>query len=124
MWNLADQNLDLSNFAVEHDGERYTYVDMVRSTYTDACDVVHNGAIVFEYYDEGIRPTDTHLLMSVSKSLTASLIGVLVAEGTLATDGLGHAWSVRRLRPRWAERADRSREEHRRGQALQFGRSE
>lgn len=88
VWNLADPNLDLSGFVVERDGERYTYVDMLRATYTDACVVVHNGAIVFEYYDEGIRPADTHLLMSVSKSLTASLIGVLVGEGTLATDEL------------------------------------
>jgi CubicO group peptidase (beta-lactamase class C family) len=61
---------------------------MLHATYTDACVVVHDGAIVFEYYDEGVRPTDAHLLMSVSKSLTASLIGVLVGQGTLTTDGL------------------------------------
>ena len=88
VWNLADQTLDLTDFSVEHLGERYSYVEMLQATYTDACVVLHDGTIVFEYYDEGIRPTDTHLLMSVSKSLTASLIGVLVGEGTLTTDGL------------------------------------
>ena len=42
MWNLADQNLDLSNFAVEHDGERYAYLVIVRATYTDAFVVVQH----------------------------------------------------------------------------------
>lgn len=88
VWNLTDQSRDLADFAVDHEGERYSYLEMLQATYTDACVVVHDGAIVFEYYDVGIRPHDTHLLMSVSKSLTASLIGVLVAEGAITTDGL------------------------------------
>jgi CubicO group peptidase (beta-lactamase class C family) len=39
--------------------------------------------VVFEQYVDGMRPDDTHLLMSVSKSLTATLAGVLVGEGVL-----------------------------------------
>ena len=44
---------------------------------------MHDGRVVFEHYVDGMRPDDTHLLMSVSKSLTATLIGVLVGEGVL-----------------------------------------
>jgi CubicO group peptidase (beta-lactamase class C family) len=50
--------------------------------------VIHDGRLLFEYYDKGIRPEQQHLLMSVSKSLTATLIGVLVEQGLVATDGL------------------------------------
>ena len=61
---------------------------MLNATYTDACVVIHDGQLVFEHYDVGIAPDQQHLLMSVSKSLTAALIGVLVAQGLVATDGL------------------------------------
>ena len=47
---------------------------------------VHDGAIVFEHYVDGMAPDDTHLLMSVSKSLTGTLAGVLVGDGVLDPD--------------------------------------
>src|SRR3954454_18823203 len=56
--------------------------------YTDGLCVVHDGRVVLEHYVDGMRPDDTHLLMSVSKSLTATLAGVLAGEGTLATGDL------------------------------------
>lgn len=62
------------------------FVDVLHATYTDACVVLHRGAIVFEHYDVGVRPSDRHLLMSVSKSLTATLVGQLVDEGVLRVD--------------------------------------
>jgi CubicO group peptidase (beta-lactamase class C family) len=62
------------------------FLDVLHATYTDACVVVHRGHVVFEYYDTGVLPTDRHLLMSVSKSLTAALVGQLVDEGLLRVD--------------------------------------
>jgi CubicO group peptidase (beta-lactamase class C family) len=53
------------------------------AAYIDGICVIQDGRIAFEHYTAGMRPDDTHLLMSVSKSLTATLIGVLVGEGTL-----------------------------------------
>src|SRR5690349_1875417 len=50
------------------------------AAYTDGLCVVHAGRIVLEHYVEGMGPRDTHLLMSVSKSLTATLIGILTDE--------------------------------------------
>jgi CubicO group peptidase (beta-lactamase class C family) len=38
---------------------------------------------VLERYVDGMRPADPHLLIAVSKSLTATLVGVLAGEGVL-----------------------------------------
>ena len=61
-------------------------VSVLEGTYTDSCVVLHRGKLVYEYYDVGVRPSDRHILMSVSKSLTATLIGSLVDEGLLSVD--------------------------------------
>ncbi len=56
---------------------------MLDATFTDGLMVVHDDEVVFEHYGGLMRPEDTHLLMSVSKSLTATLAGVLVGEQVL-----------------------------------------
>ena len=97
----ADQNLDLDRLRrrsrrravhVPRDAARHLHRRLRRRA---------RRAIVFEYYDEGIRPTDTHLLMSVSKSLTATLIGVLVGEGCWPPTGSSPATSRRSRAPSW-----------------------
>src|SRR4051794_31541431 len=70
---------DLSGVSVE--GLRLETA--IAEAYIDGICVVHDGRVVLEHYVDGMRPDDTHLLMSVSKSLTATLIGVLVGEGAL-----------------------------------------
>jgi CubicO group peptidase (beta-lactamase class C family) len=55
----------------------------LEEAYVDGLCVLHDGEVVFEHYAPHMRPDDTHLLMSVSKSLTATLAGVLVGEGAL-----------------------------------------
>ena len=61
---------------------------MFEETYTDGFLVIQDGAIVTERYFDGMLETDTHLLMSCSKSLTSILCGVLVSRGLLAPDDL------------------------------------
>ena len=56
---------------------------MLDATFTDGLMVVHDGTVVFEHYGGLMRPDDTHLLMSVSKSLTSTLAGVLVGRGVI-----------------------------------------
>jgi CubicO group peptidase (beta-lactamase class C family) len=63
-----------------------TFADALEETYTDGICIVHDGRVVFERYADGVAPGDTHLLMSVSKSLTATLVGVLAGEGVLDPD--------------------------------------
>jgi CubicO group peptidase (beta-lactamase class C family) len=80
---LPYEPLSLDDVMVRHDGTDVPLARALDESYTDGLCVVRDGRIVFEHYVEGMAPDDTHLLMSVSKSLTATLIGVLVGEGTL-----------------------------------------
>jgi CubicO group peptidase (beta-lactamase class C family) len=78
---------DVSGFEFDHLEHRWTIGEMLAATYTDGMMVVHDGTVLFEYYGGLMKPTDTHLLMSVSKSLTSTLAGVLVGDGVIDTSG-------------------------------------
>lgn len=97
---------DLADFAFTHDGRRFTLGEMLAATLTDGFLVIRDGAVVTERYLAGMRESDTHLLMSCSKSLTSILCGVLAGRGLLTpadlvTDHLpelaGSAWEGCRL---------------------------
>ena len=75
---------DLSELTFEGlDGERMTVEQMLAQTYTDGFIVMHNGEVVYEKYFNGMTPNTRHLLMSVSKSVTGTLAGILVNDGRL-----------------------------------------
>ena len=65
------------------DGKEWTIGRMLRETFTDGLLVLRRGRIVAERYDAGLMPGTPHILFSVSKSVTALLIGVLVERGRL-----------------------------------------
>ena len=79
---------DLGDFAFSHDGRRLTLAELLAETYTDGFLVIQDGAVVTERYLDGMAETDTHLLMSCSKSLTSILFGVLAGRGLLAPEDL------------------------------------
>jgi CubicO group peptidase (beta-lactamase class C family) len=81
----AERNLD--SFSFEFETEKVSFPQMLESTYTDALLILHEGSILFEYYAEAMKPSDTHLLMSVSKSLNATLCGVFVDRGLVKPEG-------------------------------------
>ena len=56
----------------------------LEETYTDGLLVLHRGRVVTERYANGMTPATPHLLMSVSKSVTSAVCGVLVDRGVLA----------------------------------------
>jgi CubicO group peptidase (beta-lactamase class C family) len=96
----------LEDFAFRHEGRRRTLDDMLAATFTDGLLVITDGEVVTERYLDGMRETDTHLLMSCSKSLTATLCGVLWGRGLLTPEDLvtdhlpelaGGAWEGCRL---------------------------
>jgi CubicO group peptidase (beta-lactamase class C family) len=84
--DLPAAPLDLDDVPVVFEGHSVRLADALEHTYTDAICVVHDGRIVLERYVDGMEPDDRHLLMSVSKSLTATMIGALVGDGVLAPD--------------------------------------
>ena len=79
---LALQDLSGLTFKTP-DGKQMSVNDMLVKTYTDGFIVLRNGKIVFEKYYNGMTPQTRHLLMSVSKSVTGTLAGILVNDGRL-----------------------------------------
>ena len=70
----------------DRDGKTHRLGEALAQTFTDAFIVLVNGHIVSERYDHGMRAEDPHILMSVSKSLTAALAGILAERGVLDPD--------------------------------------
>ena len=78
--NLAD----ISNVKVIFaDGRETTAGAWLAQAYTDAFIVLHDGAVVYEQYLNGQRPSTEHIMFSVSKSVTGTLILMLAEEGLI-----------------------------------------
>ena len=65
------------------DGRRITFDQALAETYADGIAVLHRGRIVFERYFGALEPQKQHIAMSVTKSFTGVLAGILIAEGKL-----------------------------------------
>lgn len=73
--------IDLASLEVEHGGETMDGAGAIEASYTDGLIVLHRGRIVLEHYADTMVPSRTHILNSVSKSITSSLAGILADEG-------------------------------------------
>ena len=80
---LPRQLQDIAGFGFEHLDATWTLGGMLDATYTDGLMVVHDGQVLFEHYGGLMGADDTHLLMSVSKSLTSTLAGVLAGRSVI-----------------------------------------
>jgi CubicO group peptidase (beta-lactamase class C family) len=79
-------------------GERLSYEDWARRTYTNAVLVIHDGKIVFEDYRNRTTAQDRFISFSMAKSIVSLLIGIAHAEGRIASlDDMASAY-VRELR--------------------------
>jgi CubicO group peptidase (beta-lactamase class C family) len=74
---------DLSGLAFRSEGRDRTVGDALAASHTDGFLVLHRGQVVTEHYANGMTPGTPHLLMSVSKSVTAAVAGVLAGRGVL-----------------------------------------
>jgi len=61
-------------------------------SYTDALLVMQHGEIVAEHYFGGMRARDPHIVMSVSKSMTATAAGLCIDRGLLDPDAVVEAY--------------------------------
>jgi CubicO group peptidase (beta-lactamase class C family) len=82
----AERSLD--SFAFEFEGAEVSFPTLLEETFTDALLVLHDGALIFEKYVGAMTADDTHLLMSVSKSITSTLCGIYVHRGLLDPEDL------------------------------------
>jgi CubicO group peptidase (beta-lactamase class C family) len=65
------------------EGEDWSLQDWLEVSNSDALLVAHQGKIVHEWYVDPAIETSPHIVFSVSKSMTATLAGVLVDQGKL-----------------------------------------
>jgi CubicO group peptidase (beta-lactamase class C family) len=75
--------LDVLGFRFSYGDGELTVAEMLEETYTDGFLVLHQGRVVAEHYFNGMAPDVPHLLMSVSKSVTSAVAGVLAGQGLL-----------------------------------------
>jgi CubicO group peptidase (beta-lactamase class C family) len=85
---LASAPAELSDIAVfdRTNGRRTTVGDVMAATATDGWIVTQHGRVLEEHYYGGMVEDTSHLLMSVSKSLIATVAGALVDDGVLSVD--------------------------------------
>ena len=69
--------------SVTMDGRPMTFARMLDETYADGIAVVHRGKLIYERYFGALKPHKPHISMSVTKSFTGTLAGILVAEGKI-----------------------------------------
>src|SRR5262249_60766971 len=74
----AERDLDRLEFTTL-DGRPITFKQALAETYADGIAVLHRGRIVFERYFGALEPHKQHIAMSVTKSFTGVLAGMLVA---------------------------------------------
>jgi len=83
VWRFPRAERDLSRIRFRNAGKDLTVGDLLDRTWTDGFLVLHRGRIVTEQYRNGMTPDTTHLLMSVSKSVTSTVAGILAGRGAL-----------------------------------------
>ena len=69
--------------SVTMDGRPMTFERMLEETYADGIAVLHRGKLIYERYFGALKPHKPHIAMSVTKSFTGTLAGMLVAEGKI-----------------------------------------
>ncbi|MBE1593290.1 serine hydrolase domain-containing protein [Nonomuraea angiospora] len=73
-------------FDLEGGGSSLLLRGLADRTHTDALVVLHRGRVIHEQYENGMGPGTRHLCMSVSKSITATAVGSVIASGALSPD--------------------------------------
>jgi hypothetical protein len=68
------------------DGVTRTLGPYLDESFTDALVVLHDGAVAFEWLRAGVADDETHIVMSISKSITGLLAGALEGAGLLDTE--------------------------------------
>ena len=83
-WKLPRAERDLDRLKLQLGRRRVGLQRFLNETFTDGLLVLHHGRVVMERYMNDLTPDATHLLMSVSKSVTSAVCGSLVARGVLS----------------------------------------
>ncbi len=80
---LPRDERQLARLTFSWHGTDLTVAEFLDRTWTDGFLVLHRGRVITEQYFNGMRPETPHLLMSVSKSVTSTVAGILAGRGVL-----------------------------------------
>jgi CubicO group peptidase (beta-lactamase class C family) len=83
VWLLESDPRDFSSFSFQCGGETYSLDRFIADTDTDGLAILHRGKVIFEHHGNGMTSNTPHILMSVSKSLTSIVAGIVIDRGTL-----------------------------------------
>lgn len=84
VWQLPARHAPLS-FEYTHEGVKRPASEFAARTYTNALLVMKDGQVVHEYYANNMRDSDRHIAWSMTKSITALLVGLAVEDGLIAS---------------------------------------
>ncbi|WP_010627534.1 serine hydrolase [Halomonas sp. KM-1] len=83
-WQLEEAPLELDGtFTLE--GEDVSLEEFLEGTRTNGLLVIKDGKIAYERYRNGLDETTPHAVFSVSKSILATLVGLAVEDGSIAS---------------------------------------
>jgi len=80
---LPPRRRDISAVEFKCGEERYSIEQWLEASCTDGFLLLFNGHVVDERYFNGMQPHQPHLAMSVSKSITSAVFGILVGRGLI-----------------------------------------
>lgn len=84
---LASAPRQFEEFRIQQtDGKTLDLSTWLSHASTDSIVVLHKGTVVYEHYANGNDATSKHLIMSITKSITTLLVGILVEQGKLTVD--------------------------------------
>ena len=83
VWLLPPDDRDIAGVRFRCEDRELSIADLLAETCTDGFLVLHRGWIVAEQYFNGLKADTPHLLMSVSKSVTSAVAGVLAGRHLL-----------------------------------------
>jgi CubicO group peptidase (beta-lactamase class C family) len=87
-WDLPEKPDDLGSVAFDVAGEAWTMAEVLDAIACDGIAVLHGGSVVWERYANSMDARTLHVCFSVSKSVTATLAGILIGRGDLDPDAL------------------------------------
>lgn len=83
VWELPRQIRDLREVGFAHGGRERSVAQWLAESQTDGLIVLQEGTILAEWYDAPMTPARRHIVFSVTKSVTALLVGILAGRGLL-----------------------------------------
>ena len=92
-WNIASEQSE--RMLTPTCQEFINYTTRSKKFLTDGLVVIKDGSIQYEYYDSNYTANSPHVLWSISKNITATLLGIAVKEGRVSLDDYLHQYFPR-----------------------------